>query len=412
VPQADKFARSEFEQPRGAMPPLRLEKNPFLFGDNMEKLMALNPAAKDGESNGCKSFAAISPSPGGGSAATGAAGIREACPPGHEERRREPLPMEPAADLPLPPSSRAASLKNRYPGVERRENLSSTRFLSDFAAKNRPVVVPNALKHCPALSRWTVEYLRKVAGNRTVKLKQGLNDEGVAGLKTIPSRLNDYLDCMADFETRLQRNDVSAKDRPPYLHDLPLLSVLPEAADDLDGFPSGYFPEWYRADWVKFAQFFLGPSHSLTPLHFDCLLTHNLFFQVTGRKRFILLHHDQLPFCYRYKWRWCEVDAENPDFLRHPLYRQAQVQECIVEPGDMLYMPPGMLHHVRGLDCSMSFNVDWHTRGSAIHGMLALGRGMPIKNVYYNTVIALGQCAGQSAGRVLPWYRSYLNHVS
>lgn len=321
-------------------------------------------------------------------------------------------PMRPTADLSTVPPSKATLLKNRYPVVERIENLSSTSFFSDFVAKNRPVVVPGALRHCRALSCWTADHLHKVAGSRTVKLKQGLNEEGVAGLKTIASRLNDYLDCVADFETRLQRNEVSAKDRPPYLHDLPLLSVLPDAANDLNGFPADYFPDWYRTDWFKFAQFFLGPSHSLTPLHFDCLLTHNLFFQVRGRKRFILLHHDQLPYCYRYKWRWCEVDAENPDFMRHPLYREAQVQECIVEPGDMLYMPPGMMHHVRSLDCSMSFNVDWHTRGSAIQGMLALRRGMPLKNVYYNAVIALGQCAGQPARRVLPWYRSYLNYVS
>ncbi|OQK18641.1 transcription factor jumonji [Methyloprofundus sedimenti] len=274
------------------------------------------------------------------------------------------------------------------------------------------MVVSGVLKNCLALSKWETAYLREISGDRTVTLKQGLKDEGVANLMTVTTRLNDYLDQVEIFETELQRNEVSAIDRPPYLHDLPLLSVLPNAANDLVGFPSDYFPEWYRSDWTKYAQFFFGPSHSLTPLHFDCLLTHNLFFQVKGRKRFILLQHDQLSSCYCYKWRWSEVDAENPDFIRHPLYRGAQIQECIVEPGDMLYMPSGMLHHVRSLDCSMSFNVDWHTRDSAIRGVLALKQGMPIKNVYYNAVIALGQSTGLSATKVLPWYLSYLNYVS
>ncbi len=362
----------------------------------------MRPTAKDGGSNGSGPVAALSSSLGGESVATGQESMRPTADPSAMLR----------AGLPMLQPSKAMPLKKRYPLVERRENLSSINFFHDFVEKNRPVVVPNALKHCRALSCWTDDYLHKVAGRRTVILKQGLNEEGVGGLKTIMSRLSDYLDSVALFETRLERNEVSAKDRPPYLHDLPLLSVLPDAADDLDGFPSGYFPQWYRTDWLQFAQFFLGPSHSLTPLHFDCLLTHNLFFQVRGRKRFILLHHDQLPFCYRYQWRWCEVDAETPDFISHPLYRDAQIQECIVEPGDMLYMPPGMLHHVRSLESSISFNVDWHTRASAIQGVLALKRGMPLKNVYYNAVIALGQCTGQPAGRVLPWYRSYLNYVS
>ena len=322
--------------------------------------------------------------------------------------------METNPTIGLSASSAMEKVKaiNHYPVIDRRENLSTESFFTHYVAKNRPVLVPGALRNCLALSQWNVEYLRNISGDRTVTLKQGLNDEGVAKLKTVTTRLNDYLDQVEVFESQLQRKEVLAMDRPPYLHDLPLLSVLPNAAKDLEGLPSGYFPRWYQSDWIKYAQFFFGPSHSLTPLHFDCLLTHNLFFQVKGRKRFILLQHDQLSSCYRYKWRWCEVNAENPDFIRHPLYREAKIQECIVEPGDMLYMPAGMLHHVRSLDCSMSFNVDWHTCNSAIRGVLALKQGMPVKNVYYNAVIALGQSIGLSATQVLPWYRSYLNYVS
>ncbi|MGX2029273.1 cupin-like domain-containing protein [Methylocaldum gracile] len=299
-----------------------------------------------------------------------------------------------------------------YPPIERRAKLSSADFFSGYVAKGVPVVVSGALNRCPALARWTFDHLRRVSGQRFVKLKQGLADEGVAGLRTVDARLSEYLDQLEAYQPRLESDEMAAKDRPPYFHDVPLLGVLPDAANDLRGFPSHYFPGWYRPYWLQFAQFFLGPKHSLTPLHFDCLLTHNLFFQVAGRKRFILLDHDQLPYCYRYRWRWCEVDAENPNFVRHPLFREAQVRECTVEPGDMLYMPPGMLHHVRSLDCAISFNVDWHTRESSVRGILALGRGMPLKNVYYNTVIALGLCTGVSAKRVLPWYRSYLNYVS
>ncbi|MGX2041492.1 cupin-like domain-containing protein [Methylocaldum sp. MU1018] len=325
-----------------------------------------------------------------------------------------------------------------HPSIERREKLSSDDFFSEYVAKGRPVVVTGALNRCPALARWTFDHLRRVSGQRFVKLKQGVAEEGVAGLRTVDARLSDYLDQLEVYESRLESDEMAAKDRPPHFHDVPLLSLLPDAANDLRGFPSDYFPGWYRPYWLQFAQFFLGPKHSLTPLHFDCLLTHNLFFQVAGRKRFILLDHDQLPYCYRYRWRWCEADPENPNFERHPLFREALVRECtVVEPGDLLYMPPGMLHHVRSLDCesppwdsplrgplgsdpnpfpmdlcAISFNVDWHTRDSSVQGILALGRGMPLKNVYYNTVIARGLCAGISAERLLPWYRSYLNYVS
>jgi len=125
-----------------------------------------------------------------------------------------------------------------------------------------------------------------------------------------------------------------------------------------------------------------------------------------------LIPAEQLKFCYRHHWRWCEVDAEKPDLDRFPLYRGAQPVEVIAEPGDCLYFPPGTLHHVRSLDCALSFNVDWHTRDSAAKGVLALANGMPIKNVYYNAVIALGMWSGIPADTLLPYYRSYLNYVS
>lgn len=294
-----------------------------------------------------------------------------------------------------------------YPSIERRENLPAAQFFAEYAAKNRPVLLPGLLRDCPALSRWSFDHLRAVSGERMVKLKQGLADDGVAALNSVDARLGDYLDALEH-----QATDASPAERLPYLHDVPLTSVLPEAAVDLQGLAAEYFPPWYRARRWQFAQFFLGPRHSLTPLHFDCLLTHNLFFQVIGRKRFILLPYEQLAYCYRYRWRWCAVDAEQPDFDRHPLYRQAQPQACIVEPGDALYMPPGMLHHVRSLDTAMSFNVNWHTPDSALRGVLAVGRGMPLKNAYYNALIALGLWSGISAARVLPWYRAYLNYVS
>ena len=79
---------------------------------------------------------------------------------------------------------------------------------------------------------------------------------------------------------------------------------------------------------------------------------------------------------------------------------------------DMLDIPPGMLHHVRSLDCALSFNVDWHTKDSALAGLIAARRGMPAKNVYFNAVIALGLWSGVPAKALLPYYRSYLDYVS
>ncbi|MBG0811169.1 cupin-like domain-containing protein [Methylosinus sp. H3A] len=289
--------------------------------------------------------------------------------------------------------------------VDRLDRLSPDEFVENYVRLRRPVVVSDGLRRCAAPSLWNLEHLRRCAGDRNIVLK----DWGASGIRLDRALLGDYVDALELYESR---GDTATAQKPAYLHDVPLTSILPDAGVDLEGFPANFFPSWYGAEWPTFAQLFLGPSGSVTPLHFDCLLTHNLFFQVMGRKKFTLLPHEQIEYCYPYNWRWCEVDVEKPDYDRHPLYRLAKPTEVVVEPGDILYMPPGALHHVRSLDCALSFNVDWHTKDSALRGALSFLRGMPAKNIYYNMIVAFGLWSGVSTKRLLPYYRSYLNYVS
>lgn len=290
--------------------------------------------------------------------------------------------------------------------VDELDRLSADDFTNLYVRPQRPVVWRGALKNCPAIADWTFDYLRRHVGDVEAPLKEWTK----SGIRLTHMRVRDYLDSLERYELLCRRG--TDGDRPAYLHDIPLTKIFRHAEDDLAPFPRDFFSPWYRASWTKFAQMFLGPSASVTPLHFDCLLTHNLFFQVSGRKRFTLLPHDELRRCYPYNWRWCEVDAEEPDFDRFPLYRDARSVAVVVGPGDLLYMPPGTLHHVRSLDCALSFNVDWHTRDSVAKGMLAVARGMPLKNVYYNALIAFGLWTGAPTPRVLPYYKSYLDYVS
>lgn len=293
-------------------------------------------------------------------------------------------------------------------GVDVVTRLDSATFAQRYVTKNRPVLIKGAIADTTAFKRWTFDHLREKAGTKTALLK----DWGPQGeIVTRRMEISAYLEEIEQFERERSAGILSLK-RPSYLHDVPLTSVFPDAETDLAEFSKDFFPAWYGAEWTAFAQFFLGPSLSLTPLHFDCLLTHNLFFQLRGRKRFTVLDHAEIDFCYRYDWRWFAVDPEAPDFEKYPLYRQATPRQVLVEPGDVFYMPPGMLHHVRSLDAAMSFNVDWHTRESVARGALAVTRGMPLKNVYYNVVLALGLWTGLSHRRLMPLYRSYLSYVS
>jgi hypothetical protein len=269
-----------------------------------------------------------------------------------------------------------------------------------------PVRMKGALAGARALERWRPAELKARLGDRRVRLKTGYVADG----KTATTLLRDYVESLERFDDAVA-DGISAT-RPAYLHDVPLTSVIPDVPADVACFPVDLLPAFYRAEGWKFARFFLGPSSSVTPLHFDCLLTHNLFFQISGKKRFTLIASEDQARSYIYQWRWSRVDPEKPDLESYPRYGDVRPVTCIVEPGDALYIPPGTLHHVRSLETSVSFNIDWHTPESSRRGVLAFSRGMPWKNVYYNAVIAAGLHLPIPRGWVFPLYASYLQYVS
>nr|WP_229217460.1 cupin-like domain-containing protein [Massilia forsythiae] len=133
---------------------------------------------------------------------------------------------------------------------------------------------------------------------------------------------------------------------PPYVGNLELR--------ELNGMC--HWPAWF--DKMGPPRFWLGPTGTVTPLH--CDYDDNLFAQVWGRKRIMLAppHHDA--FLYVREANailfGSPFDPEAPDFARFPLARQAHVTECIVEPGEMLYVPAGWYHQVRALTFSLSAN--------------------------------------------------------
>jgi hypothetical protein len=290
--------------------------------------------------------------------------------------------------------------------VDVRPGLPPAEFRADYMNK-KPVLVPGGAAHFPAVSRWSLEYLGSRAPDLEVRLKTGYVAEG----RTATVRLADYCRTVAEWEEKAAAVD-DPGDPPAYLHDVPLLSLIPRLRADLEPFPTAFLPPFFRDRWWLFTQFFVGPSRALTPLHFDTLLTHNLFFQVSGRKQFVMVEAADRDRCYTYNWRWSPVDPEAPDLERFPQFQDVRLHTCVVDAGDMFYMPPGTLHKVTSLTSAISFNIDWHDRVSARRGITAVRHGMPRQNLRYNLLFALGVW-GRIPRRVLmPGLRSYYDYIS
>ena len=290
--------------------------------------------------------------------------------------------------------------------VDVRESLTRDEFYREYVNK-KPVVMRGSLRGLPAVSRWSIGYLRSLAPDLPVRVKTGNIAEG----GTDASTLGEYCDLVERYAAK--KGVVDPLDGPaPYLHDFPLLTLIPELRTDLEPFPVDFFPKFFRSQWWSFCQVFVSPPSAGTPFHFDTLLTHNLFFQMHGKKRFVMVPSEDRPYCYTYNWRWSAVDPENPDLELHPEFRKAQVLECVVQGGDLLYMPPGTLHQVSSLTASISFNIDWHDRVSALRSLAAVRDGMPAQNLKYNLAFAIGVNTGVPYQVLAPILGSYFYYIS
>ena len=164
-----------------------------------------------------------------------------------------------------------------------------------------------------------------------------------------------YLDLVAD----------NAQDLPPYLGNLEL-----RALNALCHWPA-YFKK------MGPPRFWLGPSGTVTPLH--CDYDDNIFAQIWGKKRIFLSppHHDE--FLYVREANailfGSPFDPEAPDFEKFPLARRAAMIECIMQPGELLYVPAGWYHQVRSLTFSLSANRWARAVPLALNGDVSLRAG-------------------------------------
>ena len=108
----------------------------------------------------------------------------------------------------------------------------------------------------------------------------------------------------------------------------------------------------------------LGPSGTITPLHRDPY--HNLLCQAWGEKRVLMFRAQDsdamYPFSGGFLRNASRVDAEAPDLDAHPAFATVPRWETLLRPGEMLFMPARLWHHVRAETASLSLS-HWWGRG-------------------------------------------------
>ncbi|KAG8902092.1 hypothetical protein FRB99_004846 [Tulasnella sp. 403] len=257
---------------------------------------------------------------------------------------RPPLATQPIRQIALPSLA-----------VFRRE--STTPFIVKGHAMDWPAVTNNS---------WaSVEYLKRVGGRgRVVPVEVGSD-----------YTRNDWSQQFIGWEEFLKRLYTPPNDREPplYLAQHSLMNQFPALRADVDVPPYVYSalpaPEDYPTyvppgnDEELVINAWLGPKGTVSPAHKDPYF--NCYVQVVGRKTVWLAPSATSPSMYTHAASDAMSNTSRVDVFERsessissfPRFRSDVLpfaQYAILEPGDLLFFPPGWWHAMRSEDVSFS----------------------------------------------------------
>lgn len=228
--------------------------------------------------------------------------------------------------------------------VVRVDKPSGDEFLTRFYAAHRPCVITGAMEDWPARDRWTLDYLEERVGDAEVEIQFDRD------------RDEDY-----------ERNSDAHKRRMPFWEFVGLLRqggttnnfyctannapANREALEPLWDDVGALDPYLDPATRAAGGFIWIGPRGTITPFHHD--LTNNLLAMIRGRKRVRLVSSYETPLMRNHvhsfsKWDGADLPGGPPGPGR-PL-----VIDCLLQPGEALFIPVGWWHLIEGVDLTFS----------------------------------------------------------
>ena len=274
-------------------------------------------------------------------------------------------------------------------------NIDSQTFRRKFYNK-QPVVLKKAVENWRPCKIWTPDYL-KVAlqgGFKCLEVLEALDNEQFVDNVDFARKRNIPPEAFVDYvfkEEEVFASDEMTKNieskycgdnskKRLYLRTMSMPDVLYRdiaIPDQIKSLKSKiYHTKHQEAVSVdKFAekvfrqdtmQLWVGTKGNVTPLHYD--RNHGLLVQILGKKQVVLFSHEHTSSLYpfpsysdkshlsRINFRKMKDDELLASF---PKLGRAEPFSCVINTGDILYIPPFWWHDVTSLDNCISVTLPW-----------------------------------------------------
>ncbi|GAB1602796.1 tRNA wybutosine-synthesizing protein 5-like [Argonauta hians] len=251
--------------------------------------------------------------------------------------------------------------------VENIHGISGELFQNELYPKRVPMVL-RGFDLGPCTDKWTVEYLTSQAGDKNVTVHVSENPQMDFLNKNFLYRTLPFSELVKRASQDINENYFICPEEKYYLRSLgddPRSSIaniteqFPQLAQDLnipDVFPSQSF----------FSSVFRIASRS-TQLwtHYDVM--DNILMQIKGRKRVVLFSPQDAHNLYLQDGKSTVLDIDHVNIDKFPLFPKVTRYECILEPGDVLFIPALWFHNVISEEFGIAVNVFWKHLDSSLY---------------------------------------------
>lgn len=228
--------------------------------------------------------------------------------------------------------------------IDRVHTITKEDFIKNYFKPQKPVVIERFIEDWPAFSKWSLDYMKEVAGDKTVPL---YDDRPV-----------DYNDGFNEpHATMKMREYVDLLKTKPTKYRIFLWNILKEVPELQKDFT---FPDFGLKLLTGLPMLFFGGKDSHTFMHYDIDLANIFHFHFDGKKQCILFDQKQNKHLYKIPYSLItreDIDFSNPDVKKWPALKKATGYITNLEHGNVLYMPEGYWHYMKYITPGLSLSL-------------------------------------------------------
>jgi hypothetical protein len=235
-------------------------------------------------------------------------------------------------------------LKLNLQDIPRVKTITKQDFIKHYFKPQKPVVIERFIDDWPAYNKWSLEYIRKIAGDtivplyddRPVDYKEGFNEPHAT------MKMADYIDLLKCEPTKYRI----------FLWNI--LKEIPQLQKDFK------FPDFGLRLLKGIPMLFFGGENSHTFMHYDIDLANIFHFHFDGKKQCILFDQTQNDYLYEIPHSLItreDIDFKDPDLEKWPALKNANGYVTELNHGEILYMPEGYWHYMRYITPGFSMSL-------------------------------------------------------